>query len=354
MNTLCGCWSGWEAVCYWRNALVPVRLGNRAAEELWWSKIWRDGSVYGNKLHPSLTYRLLYTGGHRAFRRTLTYEYKHTPKKRVIGKKKKVWKLSNLFSTSYRQVRKAITGVTRHSGLIGVCLSLASLFWGSGWMGFVAVVLPEAWLGWFTGSVGTCAGDTPRAAWWGPKQPHCCCLHIWSLDWVALPNASLPPFFPLHIHIHPSIPVPQLLSPPPPFPPSSTVCVAAEAQLKFKISSHFFLSPTHFPSPLSLSSASPSYPASNTTDEGQTSQKKKNKNESTSWNACGRHHRGDCYSSLWKPEPKCSQGDSPVIFQGIEDQAPELQSGHINILPLTYIINSSAINMLLHVVTHTT
>lgn len=94
----------------------------------------------------------------------------------------------------------------RHSGPIGVCLSLASPFWGSRRRGFVAAVLPEAWLGWFTGGVGTCAGDTPRAAWWGPKQPHCCCLHIWSLDWVALPSASLSPFFSLHIH-------PSILSP---------------------------------------------------------------------------------------------------------------------------------------------
>ena len=60
----------------------------------------------------------------------------------------------------------------------------------------------------------------------------------------------------LHIHIYPSIPLPLscCVSLPPPLPPSSsTVCVAAGAQLKFKISSHFFLSPTHFPSPLSFS-----------------------------------------------------------------------------------------------------
>ena len=43
---------------------------------------------------------------------------------------------------------------------------------------------------------------------------------------------------------------------------------------------------------------------------------------------------------------KCSQGDPPVIFQGIEDQAPEPESGHINILALTHIINSRAINMI--------
>lgn len=44
-------------------------------------------------------------------------------------------------------VSEIITGFTRRSGLISVCLSLACLFWGSRRRGFVAVVLPEAWLG---------------------------------------------------------------------------------------------------------------------------------------------------------------------------------------------------------------
>eukprot|EP00064_Thunnus_orientalis_P010306 superscaffoldBa00001387_g10332 len=44
-------------------------------------------------------------------------------------------------------VRETITGGTRHSGLIGVRLSLAGPFRGSGRRGFVAAVLPEAWLG---------------------------------------------------------------------------------------------------------------------------------------------------------------------------------------------------------------
>lgn len=35
----------------------------------------------------------------------------------------------------------------QHSGLIGVCLSVDGLFRGSGQRGFVAAVLPEAWLG---------------------------------------------------------------------------------------------------------------------------------------------------------------------------------------------------------------
>lgn len=187
-----------------------------------------------------------------AFSRTPKPEYKHTPNKIGINGNFQNF----LFLFLMPAGRETVTGVTQHSGLIGVCLSLASLFWGSGWMGFVAVVLPEAWLGWFTGSVGTCAGDTPRAAWWGPKQPHCCCLHIWSLDWVALPSASLPSSLSASTSIHPSIPLPQLLRTPPPSPPLSTVCVAAGAPVKFKISSHFFLSPTHFPSPLSLASLS--------------------------------------------------------------------------------------------------
>lgn len=154
----------------------------------------------------------------------------------------------------------------RHSGLIGVRLSLASLFWGSGWRGFVAAVLPEAWLDWFTGGVGTCARDTPRAAWWGPKQPHCCCLHIWSLDWVALHSASLTPSLLPHTCIHPS----SSAAPPDRTnsAPSSTVCVAAGAPLKFKISSHFFPSPTNFLSPLPL--FSPACSNSNTSDEACT------------------------------------------------------------------------------------
>lgn len=43
-----------------------------------------------------------------------------------------------------------------------------------------------------------------------------------------------------------------------------------------------------------------------------------------------------------------------MIFQGIEDQAPEPKSSHINILALTYIINSCAINMIPCILTHTT
>lgn len=43
--------------------------------------------------------------------------------------------------------RESITDFTRHSGLIGVRLSLAGLFWGSRRRGFVAVVLPGAWFG---------------------------------------------------------------------------------------------------------------------------------------------------------------------------------------------------------------
>lgn len=37
VNALCGCWSGcevWEAMCYWRNTLVPVRLGSRASRQV--------------------------------------------------------------------------------------------------------------------------------------------------------------------------------------------------------------------------------------------------------------------------------------------------------------------------------
>lgn len=57
---------------------------------------------------------------------------------------------------------------------------------------------------------------------------------------------------------------------------------------------------------------------------------------------CGRYHRSDCYSSpSLKAEAKRSQGDPQVIFQGIEHWGPEPESGHINILALTYIINSS-------------
>lgn len=61
--------------------------------------------------------------------------------------------------------------------------------------------------------------------------------------------------------------------------------------------------------------------------------------------------RGLLFLSFLKQEPKCSQGDPPVIFQGIEDQAAEPKSGHINISALTYIINSSAINMIPHILT---
>lgn len=42
-----------------------------------------------------------------------------------------------------------------------------------------------------------------------------------------------------------------------------------------------------------------------------------------------------------------------MIFQEIKDQAPEPKSSHINILALTYIINSSAINMIPSILTHT-
>lgn len=65
---------------------------------------------------------------------------------------------------------------------------------------------------------------------------------------------------------------------------------------------------------------------------------------------------------MWKASYRLSESQSlsvhkgslhPVIFQGIEAQAPEPQRGHINMLLLTYTINSSAINSLLHAVTHT-
>lgn len=46
----------------------------------------------------------------------------------------------------------------------------------------------------------------------------------------------------LHPSTHLSIPLPQLLHP----LPSSSICPAAKVELKFKIFSHFFLSPTHF------------------------------------------------------------------------------------------------------------
>lgn len=62
---------------------------------------------------------------------------------------------------------------------------------------------------------------------------------------------------------------------------------------------------------------------------------------------------GLLFHSFSKRGPKCSQGDPPVIFQGIEDQAAEPERGHINILALTHIINSSAINMIPHILTLT-
>lgn len=55
-----------------------------------------------------------------------------------------------------------------------------------------------------------------------------------------------------HLSIHPSA---SAASPPPPHcvhPPSSSICLAARAGLKFKIFSHFFFSPTHFPLLLSF------------------------------------------------------------------------------------------------------
>lgn len=53
----------------------------------------------------------------------------------------------------------------------------------------------------------------------------------------------------LHPSTHLSIPLPQLLHPPTPqyiHPPLSSICLAAKVELKFKIFSHFFFSPTHF------------------------------------------------------------------------------------------------------------
>lgn len=75
-----------------------------------------------------------------------------------------------------------------------------------------------------------------------------------------------------HPSIHPSLCFSCCVSP---LPPSCTVCVAAGAQLKCKISSHFFLSPTHFPSLLSLSFSSLLFVLTlYTSDEGQNSPKK--------------------------------------------------------------------------------
>lgn len=93
-----------------------------------------------------------------------------------------------------------------------------------------------------------------------------------------------------HPSIHPS--ASAAVSP----PPSSTVCVAAGAQLKFKLQHSLFpLSHSLFSALVSFSLLSPSCPTSNTSDEGQNSRNRKNMY--ASWSACGRHHRGDCYSS---------------------------------------------------------
>lgn len=115
---------------------MPVRLGNRAADELWWRKIRRGGRVHDDKLHPCTLCDLHLT----------VHLGLNTSTRLITGVVGLHGKMVETFPNFF-YVIPAITGVTQHSGLIGVCLSLASLFWGSGWMGFVAVVLPEAWLG---------------------------------------------------------------------------------------------------------------------------------------------------------------------------------------------------------------
>lgn len=62
---------------------MPVRLGSRVADELWWSKTRRDGSVYDTRLHSSLIWRQLYGGEHHV---RLEERAKHTLKKQEAEK----------------------------------------------------------------------------------------------------------------------------------------------------------------------------------------------------------------------------------------------------------------------------
>lgn len=107
VNVLCGCWSGcqvWEAVCYWRNTLVPARLGSRAQTSCGGAK-WGETAAF---MTPSCI--PLWSIGSCTLMAssapTPTHVHKHT----VKGVHVKGWLLFKLgaHSISYRQWGKLL------------------------------------------------------------------------------------------------------------------------------------------------------------------------------------------------------------------------------------------------------
>lgn len=105
----------------------------------------RDGRVYDTELHSCVTSRQLQSDGYHLL---LGEHLRRHAKTGRRGEKGPV-AFCNPEPESVSHVRRAETpsGLTRHGGLVGVRLSLGRSFWGSVWRGFVAAVLPEAWLG---------------------------------------------------------------------------------------------------------------------------------------------------------------------------------------------------------------
>lgn len=144
----------------------------------------------------------------------------------------------------YDPVSESIPDFTPHSGLLGVRLSLASLFWGGPGGGVLwlrcclepglDLIYRDMCLGYSQSSL---VGARTATAL---LPAHLESRLSGSAERLA---PSLRPS--THPSIHPSA---SAASPPPHHvhPPSSSICLAANAGLKFKIFSHFFFSPTHF------------------------------------------------------------------------------------------------------------
>lgn len=202
-------------VYYWRNALVPLRLGNRGADTLWWRKIRRGGSVHDNEPHPSVIYRPLYTGGnHVHLVEHLGLDTSTHLIKRVIGMNRKGWKL-----------------FLSHAGREGGCYRRNTAQWahrrlsvagqpvlGVGVDGFCGCGAAWGLAGLIYRQRGDMCRGYSQSSLVGAKTATLLLpAHLESrLSGSAecLPPSLLPSPHP-HPSIHPSIPLPQLLCPPP-------------------------------------------------------------------------------------------------------------------------------------------